>query len=328
MKGGTKRGVDSVKLGARSQRRSLFPPTQASRFTPMKRSIACLLALFVCFANTAPADEVEVVEVWSGDPPKWTAPGSPEVDTSKPDSRSVAGRSVIRLGNVSAPQLHLYPADGASATVVICPGGGYSILAWDLEGTEISQWFQSHGVSAAVLKYRVPTRQEDQRWLPPVQDVQRSLAIIRGGGAKGMAREHVGVLGFSAGGNAATKTALATKRHYEPSDEFDSQPFRPDFAALIYPAYLTKQRDSEEMADDIQVTESTPPMFFAHAYDDRLSCMGSVGLFSMLKRQGIPSSLHIFSTGGHGFGGRDTGNEKDLWLPLCHGWLKDLKMTK
>ncbi|MEL6109522.1 MAG: alpha/beta hydrolase [Planctomycetota bacterium] len=294
----------------------------------MKTSIACSLVLLISIATNAYAEDVEVVGVWPGDPPQWTAPGSAELDTSTPDSRNVAGRSVVRLGNVSTPQLHLYPAENASATVVICPGGGYTILAWDLEGTEIAQWFQSRGVSAAVLKYRVPTRQEDERWLPPVQDVQRSLAIIRGGGAKGMTRKHVGVLGFSAGGNAATKTALATKRHYEPADDYDSQSYRPDFAALIYPAYLTKQYESDEMAEDIRVTDSTPPMFLAHAYDDRLSCMGSVGLFSMLKRQGIPSSLHIFATGGHGFGGRETGSEKDLWLPLCYRWLKDLKMTE
>ena len=288
-------------------------------------------SLFLAFAlvcPTATASAQEVINVWPSEPPKWTAPTAAEADTSKPDSRSVAGRSVIRLGNVSTPQLFLYPAKDATAAVVICPGGGYSILAWDLEGTEIAEWFQSHGVSAAVLKYRVPTRQEDEQWLPPVQDVQRSLAILRGGAANGIQAEHVGVLGFSAGGNAATVTALATERHYKPIDELDKQSFRPDFAALIYPAYLTKQRDSEEMSDDVTVTESTPPMFFAHAFDDRLSCMGSVGLFSMLKRQGIPSSLHVFSTGGHGFGGRDTGSEKDLWLPLCRAWMKDLGMTE
>ncbi|MEO1529155.1 MAG: alpha/beta hydrolase [Planctomycetota bacterium] len=289
---------------------------------------ASCFAAILLLSLVARSSAQEVIAVWPDQPPSWTAPAEDERDTSKPDSRTVAGRSVIRLGNVSTPQLYLYPAKDATASVVICPGGGYSILAWDLEGTEIAEWFQSHGVSAAVLKYRVPTRQEEARWMPPVQDVQRSLAIIRGGKAKGFETKHVGVLGFSAGGNAATKTALATERHYAGIDSLDELSFRPDFAALIYPAYLTKQRDGEDMADDVNVTSDTPPMFFAHAFDDRLSCMGSVGLFAMLKRQGIPSSLHVFSTGGHGFGGRDTGNEKDLWLPLCHAWLKDLGMTK
>lgn len=264
-----------------------------------------------------------VVRLWPGQPPAWTPPQAAEVDTSGPNANKVAGRPLIRLGNVSTPELHLFPVEGARTTVIVCPGGGFSILAWDLEGTEIATWLQSNGVSAAVLKYRVPTRNEDPKWLPPVQDLQRSLAMVRGGVGPITATKNVGILGFSAGGHTATRGALATERLYDAVDDADKTSVRPDFAALIYTAYLVDEQEPSKLASDLQVTENTPPMFFAHAFDDVYSCLGSVALFAELKRNNIPSSLHVFSSGGHGFGARDTGEEKDQWLPLFNAWLGD-----
>jgi len=279
-------------------------------------------------ANGGEKSEPGVVDVWPGDPPQWKAPEADEGDTSQPDSRKVADRSVIRLGNVRTPQLYLYPANDSPTTVIICPGGGYSILAWDLEGTEIARWFQRHGVGAAVLKYRVPTRGEDTRWLAPVQDIQRSVSLIRSGGIDSLGTEHVGVLGFSAGGNASAHATTTTERHYEAVDQHDQVSPIPDFAALIYAAYLNQDGQGTELASDLQVTENTPPMFIAHAFDDRISCLGPIALFTQLKQNGIASAMHIFSTGGHGFGGRDTGQAKDAWLPLCLAWMKDQGWVK
>lgn len=284
------------------------------------------LFVFVVLFAIAPQVEStahETLDLWPDDPPTWPAASGEEGDTTGPDDREVAGRPVIRLGNVRKPQLLLFPADEAKTTIIICPGGGYSILAWDLEGTEIAEWFQSNGVSAAVLKYRVPSREADPRWLAPVQDIQRSLALIRRIDHQGFDTRHVGILGFSAGGHASMMSATATKRYYQPVDDFDKESFRPDFAALIYPGYLTEDKASEVMSDDINIGVNTPPMFLAHAFDDSHNCMGSVGLFARLKRKGIPASLHIFSTGGHGFGGRNVGAELDHWLPLCKSWLHD-----
>jgi endo-1,4-beta-xylanase len=273
--------------------------------------------------DNADSTSVKTVEIWPGDPPEWTRPDAPERDTSGPDSRTVAGKRVVRLGNVSTPELHLYPAANAMATVIVSPGGGYNILAWDLEGTEIAEWFQQQGINAAVLKYRVPTRNESKAWQPPVQDIQRSLSLVRSGAIPELEAEHVGLLGFSAGGNATVRATLATDRLYEAIDQHDQVSIVPDFAILVYAAYLTETRGGTELSDEYKVTENTPPMFFAHAFDDRLSCMGPVGLFAELKRNDIASSLHIFSAGGHGFGARDTGEEKDAWLPLCKAWLGD-----
>ena len=294
--------------------------------------VACWLP--VCFLIVMPVvacgqdSAAEVVRIRPGETPTWKAPTEPERDTSQPNSRTVAGRGVVRLGNVSNVELHLYPAKDADTTIVVCPGGGFSILAWDLEGTEIAQWLQKQGINAAVLKYRVPTRNEAVKWLPPVQDAQRAIAMIRAGAVKSMQCQHVGILGFSAGGHAATRTTFAKQRHYDVArkDEWvDGKPVsvKPDFAVLVYPAYLTTTRDGEALTDGLDVDENTPPIFFAHAYDDGLSCMGCVKLFSELKRKGVRSSLHIFSTGGHGFGGRQSNQEKDAWLPLCKAWLSD-----
>ena len=293
-----------------------------------RRIVLCFGFLAACvFSSATRADENtgadRVIRVWPGDPPSWTAPDKKEADTSGPDSNLVAGRSVIRLGNVSTPELHLFPAESATTTMIVCPGGGFSILAWDLEGTEIATWLQKRGISVAVLKYRVPTRSEDKKWVPPVQDLQRSISLLRSGTVESMPTDHVGIMGFSAGGHTAIRAALSTKRLYEPIDDQDQTSAVPDFAALIYTAYLTESQESDDLSEELKVTGESPPMFFAHALDDRHSCMGSVALFSELKRNGVPSSLHIFSTGGHGFGGRDTGNEKDQWLPLFRLWLSD-----
>ena len=298
-----------------------------TRMAPHRWLVLAFQGLYFCgLAHCA-----DTVSLWTEKTPHWTAPQEAEADTSTPDSGNVANRPVIRLGNVSQPELHLFPAENSQTTIIVCPGGGYSILAWDLEGTEIAAWFQKNGVSAAVLKYRVPTRNEDQRWKPPVQDIQRAISLVRSGQAGKASSSRVGILGFSAGGNACAHAATATRRYYEPSDESDKASWKPDFAALVYPAYLLakdaeKDRKVEnplELASELKITKDSPPMFFAHAFDDRISCLGSVAMFAQLKKYEIPSALHVFSGGGHGFGGRQVGQQLDHWLPLCKAWLVD-----
>jgi endo-1,4-beta-xylanase len=266
----------------------------------------------------------QVVSIWPDSPPPWDAPTEPERDTSGADGGLVADKPVIRLGFVSKPELHVFrpqPQSASDTAVVICPGGGYSILAWDLEGTEIAQWLQGIGVTAVVLKYRVPTRTNETKWLAPVQDIQRSISLVRSGAIEGVAAKRVGVLGFSAGGNASARVATADKRHYEAIDNIDQASAMPDFAVLVYPAWLVSKEDPLKLIDDLHVNEESPPMFFAHAADDRINCMSSVTLFNELKQNGVPSSLHIFASGGHGFGGRTAGKLTDAWRDLCATWM-------
>ncbi len=291
----------------------------------MNRRIAIIFLVALLNAQAfAEGKPDAVISIWPQSPPEWNAPDQPERDTTGPDGRTVAGKRVVRFGFVSHPELHVYRAPGSSGdtAVLICPGGGYNILAWDLEGTEIAEWLQSIGVTAVVVKYRVPTSGSESKWLAPVQDIQRSLSLVRSGAIEGLAPKRIGVLGFSAGGNAAARTAMASKRYYDGIDEHDQAMCSADFAVLIYPAWLVKSENESQLIDELKVTEKTPPMFFAHAFDDRVTCMSSVTLFSELKRNGVASSLHVFSSGGHGFGGRQAGQPTDAWPSLCESWMK------
>ena len=264
----------------------------------------------------------EVMPVWPDDPPTWNAPTSSEFDTTTDRSNKIAGRHLMRLTNVSKPELPVFRPriTAADTTFLIAPGVGYSILAWNLEGTEIATWLQSIGLTAIVLKYRVPTKNESKIWLPAVQDLQRSISLIRSGGVPGVNTENIGVLGFSAGGNACARVATATSRTYDAKDKTDQTIGVPDFAVLIYPAWLV-ERGSTLIAD-VKVTPKTPPMFLAHAANDSVTCLSSVGLFAALKMQNVPAELHVFSSGGHGFGGRNTGEPTDAWKALCRTWIQ------
>ena len=267
----------------------------------------------------------QVMAIWPQSPPAWNVPQEPEADTTGPQSGKVADQRVIRLGNVSQPELHIYrsPDRVSETAVLIAPGGGYSILAWDLEGTEIAEWLQGLGITAIILKYRVPTRNEPKKWLAPVQDLQRSISLLRNEGIEGLTPKRIGVLGFSAGGNAVARVSTTKQRHYQPIDQFDKGSVQPDFAVLVYPAWLTDSSDPTTLSDDILVDEQTPPMFLAHAADDRVTCMSSVTLFGQLKQNNVPASLHVFASGGHGFGGRRTGQPTDAWQKLCETWLRN-----
>ncbi len=267
-----------------------------------------------------------VMNVWPEKAPDWNPPQETERDTSDAKSRTVAGKPVVRLGNVSVPQLHIYLPKGdvkSETTIVICPGGGYSILAWDLEGTEIAELLNEIGVTAVVLKYRVPTGGEPEKWKAPVQDIQRSISLVRNGAIESVPSKRVGVLGFSAGGNASARATTATKRFYDAIDSHDEKDYRPDFAVLVYPAWLVEKDDPSKLVEGIEVTKETPPVFFAHARDDGITCLGSVTMFTKLQQLGSPSELHVFGSGGHGFGSRPDNKPTDAWPELLHAWLVD-----
>ena len=285
----------------------------------------------VC-ADCYGADPSDVLPVWPSDPPKWDAPTEPEADLTKPTDNKIGGKRLMRLGNVSTPEMHVFPAKDADGNpsktvIVVCPGGGFSILAWDLEGTEIAEQLVSGCVTSVVLKYRVPTRTMEPKWKPPVQDIQRTIALIRAGKVTGETPDKVGVMGFSAGGQAACRTATITERQYDAIDDADQQIRLPDFACLIYPAWLVKE-DSPDELNGIEITEDSPPMFLAHAEDDRLTVMNCVTTFTKLHEAGVPSALHVFTGSGHGFGGRMDGRADDLWPELCLRWLRDENLLK
>ncbi|MCM2370104.1 alpha/beta hydrolase [Aporhodopirellula aestuarii] len=276
--------------------------------------------------NLPPADAV--VRVWPGNAPEWIEPEKSEQDTTGENGRSVAGHPVIRLGFVREVQLHVFSATAADGTpspttVVICPGGGFNILAWDLEGTEVARLFQAGGVNAAVLKYRVPIRGVDPKWRPAVQDIQRAVSLVRAGKVTNSVPEHVGVLGFSAGGNAAFHAATIGERLYKSVDTADASISPPDFAALIYPAWIVQDEHPDQFREDVEINAQTPPMFFAHAENDKHLVQNSVTPFLKLHAAGVPAALHVFTGSGHGFGARLDGRADDLWPELCLRWIRD-----
>lgn len=289
-------------------------------------ALAAVLDVQPVLGQTTDVQADHVIDLWPANVPGPALEVGPEQDFTKPEDTLIAGRRIIKWGNVSKPQAHVFlpSADQRSGSaIVVCPGGGYSILAWDLEGTEVAQWLNQLGITAVVLKYRVPTRQHDPRWLAPVQDVQRTVSLVRHHAEQwGVDKQHVGVLGFSAGGDAAARAALAECRHYEAADAVDADACRPDLAVLVYPGYLANEARTG-LCDDILVTDQAPPMFLVHAFDDPVPVESSLFLFKALKDAGVPSELHVFDAGGHGYGLRPVAElPVTSWPASCGQWLR------
>ncbi len=257
-----------------------------------------------------------VIDVWPGDVPD-------EVCSEAERGVLGADRGVLRISNVSKPTLSLFPGRKtrqAKRTVLVLPGGGYSILAFNLEGTEIAGWLNRAGYAAAVLKYRVPRNRPGA-----LQDAQRALGLLRQrAGEWGLDPNRMGVLGFSAGGHlAASLSNHYHKRAYSEVDAADRISCRPDFTVLIYPAYLGATDST--LADDIPVTEQTPPAFILQTQDDRRLVSSSTAYYLALSRVKVSAELHLFPTGGHGYGLRPSAYPVSQWPELCETWMMRLK---
>jgi acetyl esterase/lipase len=288
--------------------------------------IVVLMALTCCF-RVAGADTPEVIRLWPKDAPGEKGDIGEEKDTSKPNEGLVAGKSVIRLGNVSNPTLTVYhpaKAKDTGTAAVVCPGGAYRILAYDLEGTEVCEWLNSIGVTAALLKYRVPARADRERYAAPLQDVQRALGIMRSHAKDwNLNPKHIGVLGFSAGGHlSATVSNNYQKRTYDLIDAADEISCRPDFTLLIYPAYLTTKEDPYQLAPEVCITSNTPPAFILQTQDDGVKVECSLAYAMALKKSKVPMELHIYPVGGHGYGMRPTEKPVTHWPGLAEQWLR------
>jgi acetyl esterase/lipase len=289
----------------------------------MRLLVGCL-AFVVTVDPARAADPVVTLNLWPGKPPGETKDLPPEADTTKPTDQKIAGKPVMRIGNVSTPTLAVYKPKKETDTgtaVIVCPGGGHTILAYDLEGTEVAEWLNSIGVIGIVLKYRVPAREADKRYRAALQDGQRAVSVVRSKAKEwGLDEKRIGVLGFSAGGETAVRTALATDRTYDAVDDADKVSARPDFAVLVYPGGLL-EKDGTKLRSDVVVTKAAPPMFFAHANDDRVSADNSVQVFLALKRAGVSADLHVYASGGHGFGLRPTEKPCTQWPKRCEEWM-------
>jgi acetyl esterase/lipase len=263
--------------------------------------------------------------VWPGAVPGAPANPPAEADTTTAKDNLIAGRPLVRLGNVSVPTLTLYTPKGSNsgATVVVFPGGGYSILAIDLEGTEVCDWLNSAGINCVLLKYRVPGTGPYPKSPAALQDAQRAMGLVREHAKEwGIDPTRVGVLGFSAGGHLAA--AISThydKRLYDPIDDADKLSCRPDFAVVIYPGYLALAEKNFAPNADINPTADTPPTFIVQAEDDPVHVENAVVYFLALKNAKVPAELHIYAKGGHGYGLRRTELPVTTWPQAVETWL-------
>jgi acetyl esterase/lipase len=252
------------------------------------------------------------------------------VDTTTAKDYRIAGKPLVRLGNVSAPTLTVYAPAGKNtgAAMVVFPGGAYRILAIDLEGTEVCDWLTSAGITCVLLKYRVPDSGPYPKSAAALQDAQRALGMVRSHAAEWHIDSHrIGVLGFSAGAHLAA--ALSThydQRLYDPVDAADKFSCRPDFAVVVYPGYLAIAEQKFAANSDIPVNENTPPTFIVQAEDDPVHVENATVYFMALKNARVPAELHIYAQGGHGYGLRRTALAVTAWPQLVETWLQTIQI--
>lgn len=277
-----------------------------------------------------PAPGHTSLPIWPHGAPGAQPNTSPEADLTTAKDNLVAGRPVIRLGNVSTPTLTLYTPRGKNtgAAVVVFPGGGYHILAIDLEGTEVCDWLNSQGITCILLKYRVPDSGPYPKSSAALQDAQRALGLVRSHAAEWHIDPHrIGVLGFSAGAHLAA--ALSThfdQRIYDSIDAADQLSCRPDFAVIVYPGYLALAEQNFAPNPDIQVTDKTPPSFIVQAEDDPVHVENSIVYFQALKNAKVPAELHLYAQGGHGYGLRRTSLPVTTWPQSVDTWLHTIQI--
>jgi acetyl esterase/lipase len=318
----------AARLLIRSERK----PSPGLRESIAVRRIALTIALFVSCLARVPilADEPRVVDLWPDKVPGDT--GIRGEETSRIHQSPLVGPTKLITG-VSHPTLTIYPAPrdkNTGTAMIICPGGGYWDLYWELEGEEVAAWLNDHGMTGVILKYRCPRREgevQSEPALGPQFDAQRAVRLVRSRAAEWRINpDRIGIVGFSAGGHLAVATATNFgNRLYEPIDEIDQTSSRPNFAVACYPGYL-KPKDRDGIRADLTIPPDTPPVFLAHASDDSPSYGGSDAensafMYIALKRAGVPTELHLFATGDHDFGVRQNEKLPSSWTGLCLKWL-------
>ncbi len=302
----------------------------------MKPFILVLGVVFACGGLNAqtnvwqPSPGHAQVPIWPGTVPDPQPVPGPEYATNV---LSPAGVPWIAVCNVSQPTMTVYSPKGTNTgvAVVVFPGGGYNCLAIDLEGTEICDWLTSRGITAVLLKYRVPTRGSGAyaESLPALEDAQRTVGLVRFHAAGWHIDSHkIGVIGFSAGGHMVT--AMSThfdRRSYPAVDAADKESCRPDFAMALYPGHQWKDDGNFQLNPNVPVTSNTPPTFLVQAENDPIDNVNNSLVYYMaLKNVGVPVEMHLYAQGGHAFGLRRTKLPITEWPHLAETWLRTTGM--
>ena len=285
------------------------------------------LLIGVCLINTSMAQENPILLFPKG------APGETIklIEKADTDGGKTGGESVLRITNVSEPTITIYHAPdevASGAAMIVCPGGGYNILAYDLEGDEVCEWLNNLGITAVLLKYRVPRREGLEKHEAPLQDVQRTIGYVRANAENlNIDSKRIGVMGFSAGGHlAAMVSNNFLKRTYSAIDVTDKVSCRPDYCLLVYPAYL--DGENFQLAPELKVSSATPPTMLIQAEDDKSYINGSIFYYYALKEAGVPAWMHLYSQGGHGYGLRDTGASVNEWPDRAEDWFREIGLIE
>jgi acetyl esterase/lipase len=278
-----------------------------------------LLTVFLMMISlTTFSQKNEIINLWPGKVPgELKEKKPPEIADSKNDN-------ILRYSEVTDPAIEVFlpnPAVNNGSAVIVCPGGGYQILAYDLEGTEVAAWLSNLGFTAFVLQYRIPEKKEGA-----LQDVQRAIRIVRSNATKWKINpEKTGVMGFSAGGSlSARASTLFNKKTYQPVDKTDSLSCRPSFTMLIYPAYLD-QGPGLTLTPELVLSKDVPPVFIFQTADDPYGNSALV-MAGALRNAKLPVELHMLSAGGHGYGLRKGKICAETWPVLAEKWLKSIKV--
>jgi acetyl esterase/lipase len=283
------------------------------------------------------------IPIWPGVPPDAQRPSGPELATTRPNEHLVAGKPWTYIENVSRPTMTVYSPKGKNtgAAVIVFPGGGYQILAIDLEGTEACDWLTSIGITCVVLKYRVPNTgpswdqkcgcDRKTRSSMAAEDAQRTISLVRAHAAEWHIDPHkIGVLGFSAGGHlVAMVSTHFGSRLYPAVDAADKASSRPDFAVAIYPGHLSLADNSIALNPDVRIhiTAQTPPTFLLQNEDDHVDRVeDALSYYAALKKASVPVEMHLYAKGGHAFGLRRTKFPATAWPELVETWLQAIGM--
>jgi acetyl esterase/lipase len=275
----------------------------------------------------------ETLKLWpTGAPNNPPSPG-PEKDAATPQDQPVGGKPVLRITNVSDPTITVYaPPKGkeTGAAALVFPGGSYQVLAIDKEGTEICDWLNSLGITAILLKYRVPDSGPYPKSSAAFEDGQRAVGLVRAHAEQWHIDPHrIGVIGFSAGAHlAAMLSNQYDKRIYRPIDAADQVSSRPDFALIIYPGWLRDGEQNFDVNPAIKFNPNAPPAFLVQAENDFAHVENSIAYFLALKKAKIPAEMHIYAEGGHGYGMRATGKPIASWPQTATVWFHTIGVLK
>jgi acetyl esterase/lipase len=281
-----------------------------------------VLAAVVLVAITSTAQEPVTLKLWPHGAPGTPTTKEPEQPIQRPDDNR---GPVTRITNVTDPTLTVYRPHNANtgAAIVAFPGGAYRWLSMDIEGSEVCTFFNHAGLTCILVKYRVPQADQHSRYEQPLQDAQRALGIVRLHAKEwNINQNRIGVIGFSAGGQlAAVLSNNFQMRTYPPVDEADQQSCRPNFAVVVYPGYLTSREPTESIAPEVTPTSDTPPTFLFQTEDDSARVENSLIYYAALKNAKVPTEMHIYPVGGHGYGIRPNNPVAQIWPTLVMNWI-------